>query len=108
MQDLIDHGEVQRAFLGIMIQNVNSDIAEQLNLSVTEGVYVNELIEGGAAINSDLEAGDVITKINGIQTSSVPKLQEQIGSKDPGDSIVVTVNRKGNVKDIKVFLKTRN
>jgi len=107
MQDLIDHGEVQRAFLGIMIQDVNSDVAEDLDLAVTEGVYVSELIEGGAAIKSELEAGDVITKINNIKTSSVPKLQEQIGSRDPGDSIVVTVNRKGKVKNITVKLLIR-
>jgi Do/DeqQ family serine protease len=107
MQDLIDHGEVKRAFLGIMIQSVDSDMAKELNLTVTEGVYVSELIEGGAAIKSDLNIGDVITKINGILTSSVPKLQEQIGSRDPGDDIVVTVNRQGKPKDIVVRLKTR-
>lgn len=104
MQDLIDHGQVKRAFLGIMIRSVDSDLAKELALSVTEGVYVSELIEGGAAIQSDLEAGDVITQINGIKTSSVPKLQEQIGSKNPGESIVVRVNRKGEVKDINVKL----
>lgn len=107
MQDLIDHGEVQRAFLGIMIRDVDSDMAKELDLAVTEGVYVSELIEGGAAIQSDLEAGDVITKINGIPTSTVPKLQEQIGSRDPGDSIVVSVNRSGRSKDITVQLLTR-
>ena len=47
MQDLIDHGEVKRAFLGIMIRDINSDIADELDLSVTEGVFINELIEGG-------------------------------------------------------------
>jgi Do/DeqQ family serine protease len=108
MQDLIDHGEVKRAFLGIMIQSVDSDMAKELDLRVTEGVYVSELIEGGAAIKSELNIGDVITKINGILTSSVPKLQEQIGSRDPGDDIVVTVNRKGKPKDIVVKLKTRD
>lgn len=107
MQDLIDHGEVKRAFLGILIQSVDSDMAKELDLAVTEGVYVSELMEGGAAIQSDLNAGDVITKINGIQTSSVPKLQEQIGSRDPGDDIVVTVNRKGKPKDIVVKLQIR-
>lgn len=108
MQDLIDHGEVRRAFLGIMIQSVDSDMAKKLNLNITEGVYVSELIEGGAAIKSELNIGDVITKINGILTSSVPKLQEQIGSRNPGDDIVVTVNRQGKPKDIVVKLKTRD
>ncbi|MBL4649588.1 MAG: trypsin-like peptidase domain-containing protein [Aureispira sp.] len=108
MQDLIDHGEVKRAFLGIMIQSVDSDMAKELGLAITEGVYVSELIEGGAAIKSELNTGDVITKINGISTSSVPKLQEQIGSRDPGDDIIVTVNRKGKAKNIVVKLKTRD
>lgn len=108
MQDLIDYGEVRRAFLGIMIQNVDSDVAEDLDLAVTQGVYVSELIEGGAAIRSDLESGDVITKINGVQTASVAQLQEQIASRSPGDEVLVTVDRQGRAKDITVQLSTRN
>jgi len=104
MQDLIDYGEVKRAFLGIMIQDVNSTVAKTLDLAVTSGVYVNELIEGGAAKASGIEAGDVITRVNGVITNSVPQLQEQIGSRNPGDSVVVTVNRKGKDKKITVQL----
>lgn len=108
MQDLIDYGEVRRAFLGIMIQNVDSDVAQELDLSVTQGVYVSELIEGGAAIRSDLASGDVITKVNGVQTSSVAELQEQIASRNPGDEVLVTVDRQGRAKDIVVRLSTRD
>lgn len=108
MQDLIDYGEVRRAFLGIMIQDVDSDVAEELDLAVTQGVYVSELIEGGAAIRSDLESGDVITKINGVQTASVAQLQEQIASRSPGDEVLVTVDRQGRAKDITVQLSTRD
>lgn len=108
MQDLIDYGEVRRAFLGIMIQNVDNDVANELNLAVTQGVYVSELIEGGAAIRSDLESGDVITKINGVQTSSVAELQEQIASRSPGDEVLVTVDRQGRSQDIPVRLRTRD
>lgn len=108
MQDLIDYGEVRRAFLGIMIQNVDNDVANDLDLAVTQGVYVSELIEGGAAIRSDLESGDVITKINGVQTASVAQLQEQIASRSPGDEVLVTVDRQGRSKDIVVQLSTRD
>lgn len=107
MQDLIDHGEVKRAFLGIMIRSVDNDMADELDLNVTEGVYVSELLDGGAAKQSELREGDVITKINGIKTSTVPKLQEQIGSRNPGDAIMVTVNRQGIEKNIEVELLTR-
>ncbi len=108
MQDLIDYGEVRRAFMGIMIQDVDNDMANDLNLAVTEGVYVSDLIEGGAAIQSDLATGDVITRVNGIKTSSVSKLQEQIASRNPGEDIVVTVDRRGSPKDITVRLRTRD
>ncbi len=108
MQDLIDYGEVRRAFLGIMIQDVDSDVAADLDLAVTQGVYVSELIEGGAAIRSDLASGDVITKINGVQTASVAQLQEQIASRNPGDEVLVTVDRQGRSKNITVQLSTRD
>lgn len=108
MQDLIDYGEVRRAFMGIMIQNVDNEMANELNLAVTEGVYVSDLVEGGAAIQSDLATGDVITQINGIKTSTVSKLQEQIASRNPGEDIVVTVDRQGKAKDITVRLRIRD
>lgn len=108
MQDLIDYGEVRRAFMGIMIQSVDNDMANELDLAVTEGVYVSDLVEGGAAIQSDLSTGDVITGINGIKTSTVSKLQEQIASRNPGEDIVVTVDRRGSPKDITVRLRMRD
>lgn len=104
MQDLIDYGEVRRGFLGIMIQDVTNQIANELNLKVTKGIYVNELIEGGAAKASGMKEGDVITDVNGVPTGSVSQLQEQIGSRNPGDSVVVTVNRNGNDHNISVKL----
>ncbi len=104
MQDLIDYGEVHRAFLGIMIQDVNNEIAEDLNLNITQGIYVTDLVEGGSAKRSGIKEGDVITKINGTNTASVSQLQEQIGSRNPGDSITVTINRGGINKNIVVKL----
>ncbi len=105
MQDLIDYGEVKRGYLGVMIRDVNSDFAKANGLDVTEGIYVTELIEGGAAISSGIKEGDVITEVNGKKTNSVPQLQEQIGSRNPGDSVIVTVNRKGINKKVNVTLR---
>ena len=105
MQDLIDFGEVKRGYLGVMIRDVNSDFAKANGLNVTEGIYITELIEGGAAINSGMKEGDVIIEVNGKKTNSVPQLQEQIGSRNPGDSVVVTVNRKGINKKVNVTLR---
>lgn len=104
MQDLIDFGQVKRGFLGIMIQDVDSDVAKTLDLAVNAGVYVSELLEGGAAKASGIQTGDVITEVNSRKTNSVSQLQEQIGSRNPGDDVVVTVNRSGKNQKITVRL----
>lgn len=105
VSDLMEFGEVKRGYLGVYIQPVNSDLAKNRNLAVTEGVYVSELIEGGSAEAAGIESGDVIMKINGIATKSVPELQEQIGSRDPGDEVLVEVQRADKLKKIRLKLK---
>lgn len=105
VQDLIEHGEVRRAFLGITIQDVNSELTKKLNLDVSQGVYVNELQPEGAAQAAGMKSGDVVIKVNGIKIKSVPELQEQIGSRNIGDDVSVTVWREGAEKDLLVKLK---
>lgn len=105
VQDLIEHGEVRRAFLGIMIQDVNSELAQKLSLQLSQGVYVNEVIADGAAQAAGMKTGDIVVRVNGINIKSVPELQEQIGSRNPGDDVRVTVWRDGAEKDLVVKLK---
>lgn len=105
VQDLIEHGEVRRAFLGIMIQEVNSELAKELNLNVSQGVYINEVLPDGAAILAGMRVGDVIVKVNGNNIKSVPELQEKIGSRNPGDDVNVTVYRNNSEKELVVKLK---
>jgi serine protease Do len=105
VSDLMEFGEVHRGYLGVMIQELNNDLAAQKNLSLTEGVYISELVSGGAAEKAGLLVGDVILKVNGLPTKSVPSLQELIGSRNPGDEIAVTVFRKDTMKEISLKLK---
>jgi serine protease Do len=105
VSDLMEYGEVKRGYLGVYIQAVNSELAKNENLSVTEGVYVSELIEGGSAEAAGIKAGDVILKVDGNSTKSVPELQEQIGSRDPGDEVLVELQRSNERKKIKLKLK---
>jgi Do/DeqQ family serine protease len=105
VSDLMEFGEVKRGYLGVVIQDMNSDIAKKENLNITEGVFVNELVEEGAAKKAGMKEGDVILMVNGIQTKSVPELQEQIGSRNPGDEVTLTVFRNGQQKEINIKLK---
>jgi Do/DeqQ family serine protease len=105
VSDLMEFGEVKRGYLGVMIQDMNGEIAKKENLNVTQGVYVNDLSDEGAAKGAGMKIGDVILKVNGINTKSVPELQEQIGSRNPGDEVTLTIFRNGAQKELNIKLK---
>ena len=76
-------------------------------MEVTEGVYIDSLLNNSAAAKSGLKSGDVILSIDGEKTGSSPKLQEIIASHRPGDKLKVIVDRDGKQKEYVVTLKNR-
>lgn len=103
--DLMNFGIVQRAYLGVYIQDMNAELAEELSIDITQGVYINEVIEGSAADKANLKTGDIITRIGDKKIKSVPELQEIIGRRKPGDEVTVTYLRSGEKKQIAVILQ---
>ncbi len=107
--DLIKYGNVQRGYLGVNISEVNSKMVEEKGLKVNDGVYVGGFPAGGSAAQSaGLKVNDVIVKIDGVPTGSQSKLMEMVGRKRPGETVVVTVNRDGDLKDFNVVLKNKD
>ena len=105
--DLIKFGNVQRGYLGIQLDNLDSKKAEEYGVKVNDGVYVREFTENSAAKSGGVEKGDVIVEVDGIKISSIPELQQSIGLHKPGDKVNLTVNRDGKEKDIAVTLRNR-
>lgn len=105
--DLKKYGVVQRALLGVMVQEITSDLANQKNLSVLEGAYVAGVNDNSAAALAGIEVGDVITKINGKAVNSVPEVQEQVSKFSPGNTIKVTYVRKKKENTVDVVLKNQ-
>jgi serine protease Do len=95
IRDLKDFGEVKRAILGVGIADINAEMAEDLGLPTVDGVYITSVKPGGSAFNAGIRKGDVIIEVNGISTSSVPELQEQVARFRPGDRISVEYFRNG-------------
>ena len=108
VDDLITYGSTQRGFLGIRIVNLY-DLPEnekkERNIYINEGVYIDEVIDGGAAKSAGLLSGDVIVQIEGKDVKSAPELQSAVGQKRPGDDVNMKVFRNGAIKEIKVKLK---
>jgi len=107
-KDIIEYGSFQRAFLGIDISEVDNELVEEMNLNISQGVLVENLVDGGAAQYAGILPKDVIVKVNNKTINTVPELQEIIGSSKVGDNLEVTVYRNGNLKTIPVRLKAYN
>ena len=103
--DLVEYGKVQRALLNIQIADVNAQVAEQFDLDVLRGVYVSNVINGGAADRAGIEQGDVIVAIDGKSVNNVAQLQESVAIKRPGDKITVEFIRDGRNKQVEATLR---
>ncbi len=105
--DLIKFGNVQRGYLGIKLDELNGTKAEEYNIKINEGVYVQGFTQSSAAKESGIKVGDVVVKVDGTPIKSTPQFQEQIGRKRPGEAVMLTVNREGAEKTISVTLRNR-
>nr|WP_308419978.1 trypsin-like peptidase domain-containing protein [Phaeocystidibacter marisrubri] len=96
VDDIIEYGVVQRAYLGVNISNVTPQLATELDLNRTTGVYIANVVEGSAAQSAGIKTGDVITRIEDRQITRSSELLEVVGRKRPGDIVRVTVDREGS------------
>jgi serine protease Do len=104
VEDFMKYGKVQRAYLGIMIRDIDSKLMDAEHLKVSEGAYVDSTTEMSAAAAAGILDGDVITGVNDAAILSSADLLEQIGRHRPGDEVSVKVNRQGKEKSFKVKL----
>jgi Do/DeqQ family serine protease len=107
VDDLRKFGEVQRALLGVNIIGVNADVAREFKLDKIEGIYVDEVIENGAAKEAGMKSGDVILEIQGKKVNSNAELQEVISQYRPGDQVKVLVKRGTTEKLFTVELRNK-
>ncbi len=93
VDDLLKYKVVQRALLGVSIQEVDAKLASEKKLSTLSGVYVQGMTDGSAAAKAGLKTGDIITQINGVSVNTSSQLQEQVARFRPGDQVKVTYVR---------------
>ena len=105
--DMIEYGEVQRAYLGISISSIDQKLAAQKGINETQGVYIEDVYNGGACADAGIESGDVIASINEFSIKDIPQLHEQLSKFRPGDKIAMTISRDGKKIEKSVTLKNR-
>jgi len=122
VDQLMDGGTVEHAYLGISGATINSQISDALNLGTDEGVLVQEAPKDGPAAKAGIKAGDtpvsiqgqrvmaggdVITKVNGKALSSMEDLIAAVNDAKVGDDMELEVVRDGETKTVTVTLGTR-
>jgi serine protease Do len=99
---LKDKGEVTRAWLGVQVQKVTPEIADSLGLKNASGALVAEARPDTPAAKAGIEAGDVITNVNGNAVKDSRELAREISSMAPGSTAKLDILRKGEQKTINV------
>jgi Do/DeqQ family serine protease len=104
VDQIIEFGEVRRGLLGILGQDVDSGLAEAMNLDVSQGAFVSEVSEGSPADKGGIQAGDIIIEIDSRPVASFLELRAKIGSKGAGTKVDLVVLRKGKNQNVQVVL----
>lgn len=109
VNDIMKFGNVQRAYLGIEYDDPARLTDEELKArNMTRdmaGIKVLGVPQGGAAAAAGIKEGDLITKINGVNTSSIPELMEQLSRYKPGDKVTVNYQRENKELTTNAILK---
>lgn len=106
--ELIEHGKVTRGWLGVSIQDVDSDLAEKLGLDRPTGALINRVFEGTPAAEFGLQKGDVIIAINNEAIKNVNHLRYTIAMYKPMTTVAISILRAGQTQDISATLSERS
>ena len=101
---LKDKGSVSRGWIGVQIQPVTQDIAESMGLKRADGALVADPQKEGPAAKAGVEAGDVITAVNGQQVKDARELARIIGGLVPGSAAKLDLVHKGQDKMVSLTL----
>lgn len=104
INDLIDSGSVERGWLGVQIQPVTADIAESLGLAEAQGALITAPQDDAPAAKAGIEAGDVVTAVDGNAVEDPRDLAKKIAAMDPGKTVEITVWRNGKSEAVEVEL----
>jgi serine protease Do len=95
IDDLINFGKVIRSWLGVYIQEVTPEIAQQFNLTEAKGVLVGDVVKNSPAEKVGIKTGDIIKKVNNEEVNSPKELQDKIGNIEIGKEANIEIVRNG-------------
>ena len=104
-EDILEYGDVQKGLLGVRGIALKSSYSRQLNLTDTEGIYIDIIEPGFGADLAGLKRGDIIKEIDGIKINKFSDLSGHLSTKRPGDKVNVIYSRENELNRTTVTLK---
>ncbi len=104
MDQIMDHGKVNRAYLGIMVQDVTPGIAKAMGLKDMKGVLIGDVSPSGPAQKSGIKRGDIILDVNGNPVADSRELRNSISMMKADATVKLRILRDGNESDMNVTL----
>ena len=100
---LLEFGEVRRGQLGIVIQNLTTELAEAFELDEQQrGVLITQVRKGSSAAKAKLISGDIILKVDGYAVTTAAELRNLVGAARIGDTLKIDLIREGKTKKFNV------
>ena len=102
LEDLRQHGYITGAYLGVLVSDVDPDVAAAYGLPV--GTLVREVIAGSCAQVGGIRVSDIIVNVGGYEVKNLNDLSRALRKFDAGDEITVTVHRSGELVQLSLVL----
>lgn len=106
LPQLMKNGRVIRPWIGVLIVTDSATLAQQYQLPTNKGVVIAGVEPSSPASTAGLKAGDIITAINGKTVSTASGLKSVISAMHPGQSVSLTINRKGKTLTVTATVGT--
>jgi S1-C subfamily serine protease len=105
--EIIANGSVEYAWMGVVGQTIDEQVAADNNLPVKQGALVEQVMTDGPADKAGIKANDIITNFDGNEITKMEDVTDLLLNYHPGDKVKVTVMRDGENTDVEVELGTR-
>ncbi len=107
MTSIINHGQVARGYLGVMIQDLTDELASSFGFDGA-GVLVGDVVPDGPGDRAGLKAGDIVTHVDEEPMRTANQLRNRVANIDPGSAVAMRIVRDGKTQVVNVSLGTRD
>jgi serine protease Do len=102
VEELLESGEIKRAWVGIQVQGLTGSLSKQFGYAGSYGVLVTDVITGGPAADAGLQVGDIIMRVNDLPVHSAQEFYDKVTGFMVGERAALTVFSKGHESVINV------